>query len=629
MKNKWKQLLEKAEELLELGGTVKQVAFLLASGVALAFSVFGLVPVGFDWAWVAVALCGLPIVTEAFIGLVARFDIRAGLLVSISLVASLAIGQVFAAGEVAFIMQLGELLEHLTVKKARSGIEHLVSLTPLSTRVIKNGKEHSLPVEQVAVGDIIRVLPGETVPVDGVVVEGNTSINQSVITGESMPVDKTVGDSVLSGTVNQMGAFEMRAAKVGRDSSFQRIVELARAADPDKAKIVGVADRWATLVVVAALAAAVGVYALSGSLVRAVTVLVVFCPCALVLATPTAVMAAIGNVAKRGFLVKSGDALERLSAVRTVAFDKTGTLTYGLPSVSLVCSLKEGLGEDGLLGLAASAERLSEHPLGKSVVKEAEKRGLSLSAAEGFVMNVGQGISATVDGKAVLAGNSRLMAAKSVEISRTAAEKAETLGTQGGTLLYVAVDGVLCGFILLADAVRAEAADTVKGLQRLGVGSVLLTGDNRATAAAVAERAGVSVVKSECLPEDKQRYVKALQAKGGVCMVGDGVNDALALKAASVGIAMGGVGSDIAVDAADIVLTDDNVKALPHLFALSRRMLVTVKLNIGFSMGLNFLAVGLAATGALSPVLGALVHNAGSVAVIVNSALLLRWKRKK
>ena len=314
-------LMEKLEDLLESGGIKKDITFLVISGSAIICSLLRFQPFSFDMAWIAIILCGLPIILEAVIGLVTAFDIKADVLVSLALIASVCIGEIFAAGEVAFIMQLGALLEELTVARARAGIEKLVHLTPQTARILTDGKECVVPAAQVKVGDLLRILPGEGIPVDGVIVSGQTSINQAVMTGESLPVDKTVGDEVSSGTVNQFGAFEMKATKVGEDSSIQRMIRLVQSADAGKAKIVGIADRWATWIVVIALSAAALTWLISGEIIRAVTILVVFCPCALVLATPTAIMAAIGNATKHGFLVREGDALERLAKVRVIAFD--------------------------------------------------------------------------------------------------------------------------------------------------------------------------------------------------------------------------------------------------------------------------------------------------------------------
>ena len=360
---------ERLERLLELGGVRKDVVLLVLGGAGVACSLAGLRPLPFDMAWIAIVLCGVPILLEAFIGLVTAFDIKADVLVSIALIASVAIGEDFAAGEVAFIMQLGALLEDLTVAKARAGIEKLVRLTPRTARRLTESGEETVPAEQVRVGDRLRVLPGETVPVDGVILSGQTSIDQAVMTGESLPVDKGPGDEVSSGTVNQFGSFDMEAVKVGEDSSIQRMIRLVRSADAGKAKIVGLADRWATWIVVIALSAAALTWLVTREIIRAVTILVVFCPCALVLATPTAIMAAIGNATRHGFLVREGDALERLAGVELVTFDKTGTLTFGAPEVQAAVPLARSVSREDLYAWTAGAERLSEHPLGKAVVR--------------------------------------------------------------------------------------------------------------------------------------------------------------------------------------------------------------------------------------------------------------------
>lgn len=621
------QVMEKLEHLLELGGIRKDIILLVISGAAVLCSLFGFQPFPFDMAWIAVILCGVPIILEAVIGLVTAFDIKADVLVSLALIASVCIGETFAAGEVAFIMQLGALLEELTVAKARAGIEKLVHLTPQTARVLRNGKEEIIPAEQVKVGDRIRVLPGESIPVDGVITSGQTSINQAVMTGESLPVDKTVGDSVSSGTVNQFGAFEMEAVKVGEDSSIQRMIRLVQSADAGKAKIVGIADRWATWIVVIALSAAALTWLITGQIIRAVTILVVFCPCALVLATPTAIMAAIGNATKHGFLVREGDALERLAKAKVIAFDKTGTLTYGTPEVVAVQSLSERFGRDELYQLAASAEQFSEHPLGKAIVSCCKKEGIALSDAKNFQMIPGRGVCAEIESKAILAGNAELLREHGIFMPEL--PEAEGYVQQGCTVIYLAADGQLAGFLALSDTLRTESADTITALTILGVQPVLLTGDHENAAKSIADKLHIREVRANCLPEDKLKAIAEYRNKDlPVCMIGDGVNDAPALKKADVGIAMGGVGSDIAVDAADIALVDDEVKELPHLIALSKRMMTTIKLNMTFSMTLNFIAIALAIIGTLNPVVGALVHNAGSVLVITNSAFLLKWRKK-
>lgn len=625
-----KAFMGKLEHLLEIGGTKKDITFLVVSGVALIFSLTGILDfLPFNIAWVSIILCGVPIILEAIVGLVTAFDIKADVLVSLALIASVCIGEDFAAGEVAFIMQIGALLEDLTVAKARAGIEKLVKLTPQTARVVSGGAESVIPASEVKIGDILRVLPGEGIAVDGVITSGQTSIDQAVMTGEPIPVDKTVGDEVSSGTLNRFGTFEMRATKVGEDSSIQRMISLVQSADAGKAKIVGMADRWATWIVVIALTAAALTWAVTGEIIRAVTILVVFCPCALVLATPTAIMAAIGNAAKHSFLVREGDALERLSKVLKITFDKTGTLTYGTPKVVAAKSLSDNYTEQDIYSLAAAAEQFSEHPLGKAIVNcYKQHTDTPISNATDFEMQLGRGVCAVVDGKRILAGNIDMISENKI-VCKTNPEIQGFLNS-GSTVTYIATENEVVGYLILSDTIRKESGAMLNALQSCGVQPVLLTGDNGNSANSIAKQLNINEVYANCLPEDKLKLIEKYQGdEQPVCMIGDGINDAPALKKAAVGIAMGGIGSDIAVDAADIVLVDDEVKELPHLISLSKRMMTAIKINLSFSMGLNFLAIVLAMTGILNPVVGALVHNAGSVLVIVNSALLLKWRKRK
>ncbi len=608
----------------------RTIILLIISLLSVVVSLFDIGNLPVNAAWAAILLCGIPIIKGAIVGLVTEFDIKADVLVSIALLASVIIGEIFAAGEVAFIMAVGAYLEERTVAKARAGIEKLVHLTPASARVIRNREEIIIPAEQVKVGDVLRVLAGETIAVDGIITYGQTSVNQAVMTGESLPVDKSAGDEVSSGTVNQFGTFDMKATKVGQDSSLQRMIRLVQSADASKAKIVGIADRWATWIVVIALVSAAATWFITGEIIRAVTILVVFCPCALVLATPTAIMAGIGNATRFGILIREGEALERLSEVKRVAFDKTGTLTYGKPDVVAVESFDPGLSGEDLLSLTASAELRSEHPLGKAIVahyKAASKK--ALPEPNDFQMLAGRGVSATINGHAILAGNAEMLCGSSVPLTQGIADKADAYRSDGCTVIYISVDGRAAGFIALSDTLRPEAVDMIKSIEKIGVKSVLLTGDNCHAASHMAKIAGIRDVHNQCLPENKMDVIQRYQSHGDlVCMVGDGVNDAPALKKAHVGIAMGGIGSDIAVDAADIALVGDEIKGIPHLLALSKKTMHTIKLNMALSMVLNFAAILLAMTGILNPVLGALVHNVGSVAVIINSSLLLKWRER-
>lgn len=620
------------EAIIEWGGTKKSIISLFFSGIALFISIFNPTLLPFDTAWIAIALCGIPIILQAIIGLVTAFDIKADVLVSLALMASVIIGETFAAGEVAFIMQIGALLENLTVAKARAEIEKLVHMTPHTARKIVNGNEQMIPAEQVQAGDLLRVLPGEMIPADGIIQTGITSINQAVMTGESLPADKRPGDDVFSGTVNQFGSFDMAASKAGENSSIQRMIRLVQSADAGKAKIVSQADRWATWIVVIALISAVLTWLLTSQIIRAVTILVVFCPCALVLATPAAIMAAIGNATKHGFLVSEGDALEKLAGVTRITFDKTGTLTHGTPQVVAVQSFSPDNAAADIYALAACAESRSEHPLGKAVLQcyRAEYPARAILPVEQFQMLPGRGASASINGNTVLAGNAELLQEHRIFLPEQGVQAAQPYMDDGCTIIYIAADRQALGFLALSDTLRQEAGSMIEQIKKAGVTPVLLTGDHANAAKYIADVLGIDEVYANCLPEDKLNRIDHYQQnRQPVCMIGDGINDAPALKKARVGIAMGGIGSDIAIDAADIVLVNDDIKALPHLLHLSKQMMLTIQYNLTFSMALNFIAIILAMTGLLNPVVGALVHNAGSVAVIINSAFLLRWKKNQ
>ncbi len=609
----------------------RTILFLCLSAISLTISLFDLVSLPVNAAWAAIMLCGIPIVRGAIAGLITELDIKADVLVSIALIASVMIGEIFAAGEVAFIMTIGAFLEERTVAKARAGIEKLVHLTPTTARVILTGEEITIPAERVKVNDTIRVLAGETIPVDGIIIKGQTSVDQSIMTGESLPVDKREGDEVKSGTVNQFGAFDMQAQKVGEDSSLQRMIHLVESADAGKARIVGIADRWATWIVIIAIAAAAITWFVTGEIIRSVTILVVFCPCAMVLATPTAIMAGIGNATKYGILISQGDALERLANVTRIAFDKTGTLTYGKPSVAKVQSCSAVMTDEQLFQLAATSELRSEHPLGKAIVASYKETYKKLPAdPDSFQLLPGRGVSILVDGLPFFSGNETLVRDKGLTVPGRLLESADNLKSEGSTIIYVMDQENVFGLIALSDTIRPDAAQVVKGIAATGVTSVLLTGDSPQAANHMAKIAGISDIQSDCLPEDKLNAIRRYQESGElVCMVGDGINDAPALKASQVGIAMGSIGSDIAIEAADIALVGDDIREIPHLLMLSKRTMHTININLAASMILNFAAITLAITGILSPVAGALVHNVGSVAVIINSSLLLKWREKQ
>ena len=582
-------------------------------------------PAGKYLAWVCVVICGFPLLYLAGFRIAHNrgiSKISSALLISMAMIAAVLIGDLFAAGEVAFIMEIGALLEDMTTARARKGLKKLIALSPETGRVLRSGKEVIIPAAEIQKGDLLRILPGEIIPVDGVIRAGETSVDQSAMTGESMPVDKVVGDEVFSGTINRFGSMDMEAVKVGQDSSLQKLIRLVEEADKKQAPAQRIADRWASWLVPIALLIAVFAFVITGDIVRAVTVLVVFCPCALVLATPTAIIAAIGQAAKQGVIIKSGEALEKMGKVDTVAFDKTGTLTYGRLEVSDIISVST-IHETELLGIAAAAESRSEHPLGKAITEKAKREGVKTDPATGFQMAAGKGIRAVIGGKTYDLGNEKYLLEKGAVLPPEVSAQLDRLREEGKASVIVAADGCVIGMIALSDTLRPEAAGAIKRLNGMGAASVLLTGDNRRAAAYFAAEAGISEVRADLLPEHKVEILTEWKQNGKtVCMIGDGINDAPALKTADVGVAMGAMGSDIAVEAAEVALMTDGLDKVPYLKWLASATVKTIKGAITLSMGINLIAVTLSVLGILTPTTGALVHNAGSCFVVLLAALL-------
>lgn len=580
----------------------------------------------FNLAWVTVIISGIPILYLAVWRVIYNpgiSKISSALLISIAMIAAIALGDLFAAGEVAWIMAIGEILEEKTTDRAKKGLKKLISLAPTQGRRIVGGKEELIPAEKISEGDILRILPGETIPVDGIIISGETSVDQSILTGESLPVDKAVGDSVFCGTINRFGSIDIRATKVGEDSSLQKLIRMVQEAEDKKAPMARIADVAASWLVPVALLIAVIAGIVTNDIVRAVTVLVVFCPCALVLATPTAIMAAIGQATKHGVIIKSGEALEKMGKVNTIAFDKTGTLTYGRLEVSDVISFDASIDENALLSMAASAEAKSEHPLGKAIVACAKTRNVPIMESDVFKMAAGKGIYAKIENRKLFCGNEAYLNENGVVLSEEIKQTIEALRSQGKASI-LAAEGTNCiGVLAMSDVLRPEAKAMVDRLHSMNTDIVLLTGDNQKTADYFARQVGIRQVRAQLLPEEKVSNITAIQNEGkDVCMIGDGVNDAPALKTANVGIAMGGLGSDIAVEAADVVLMSDDISKLPYLKRLSDATVKTVKFSIGLSMCINLLAVTLSVMGVLNPTTGALVHNAGSCFVVLIATLL-------
>ena len=596
-------------------------------------------------AWIPIVMCGIPLFYSAFYHLF-KGKIKSALLITVAMIACVVLeilcwagvvggdghshNNLLAAGEIAFLMMIGEFIENVTVGKTRKGIEKLYSLAPDVAQIdLGGGTFVEFPVSFVKVGDIVRVLPHQKVPVDGIIEVGSTAVNQSAITGESLPIDKNVGDMVYAGTFNEHSAIDIRVTKPNDQTVVSKMIELVKHAEENKAPIARIADKWASRIVPMAISLSVVVFLLSklvfsdatwlDSLVRGVTILVVFCPCSLALATPTAISAGIGKAGANGILIKSGQALEALSTVNTVVFDKTGTLTKGEISVD---EIETDIDQQQFLTFLGSAESNSEHPLATPLVNYCKEK-VQLKKVEKSRSLVGVGISAKVDGKEVVV-------AKYAHFqSEKFAQSVEKWNGQGKTVVGVSVDGVLVGVVALSDTIRDGSKGAVESLHKLGVNTVMLTGDAKDSALSIANKCGISQTQWGLLPEDKVNNVKDLAQQNKVLMVGDGVNDAPALASANCSLAMGKIGSDAALEVADMVLFNDKIEKIPFLVKLSRKVLSTIKRNIVISMSINLISVVLSFFGWLNPVFGAIVHNCSSVFVVLSSALLLLEKDKK
>ena len=614
---------ERIESLME---RLESWPCVMVSGVCLGISLYGwlaAVPSAELAAYGSVAISGLPLVYSALSRLFSSGRITSALLISISMAACIAIGEFFAAGEVAFIMALGEKLEDATVAKARKGLSKLVSLLPRKARRVTAAGTEEIEAESVRSGDRLRVLPGEIIPADGEVTDGVSSVNQATITGESLPQEKKAGDKVFAGTINGEGCLDILATRTAQETTLQQMIRLVQEADSRKAPLQRTVDTWAAWLVPLALLLAAATLVCTGSVERAVTVLVVFCPCALALATPTSVVAAIGQATRHGVLIKSGEALERMARVSCFALDKTGTLTCGCLTVSDIVPLAEGWDAPRLLTVAAAVESRSEHPLAKAICLHAQKADMTQDAlpeVSAFRVIAGVGAEGTVAGHRVFCGR--------VETADAEAEAAvKTLRQSGKATLAVKQDERVVGLLALTDELRPTARDMARRLREQGCHLMLLTGDHALAARPMAEQVGIEEVHASLLPAEKLALIAEREAAGTpVCMLGDGINDAPALKQAYIGIAMGGIGSEMAREAADIALMQHDLCCVPYIKRLANATLRTIRFNLTLSLLLNAVAITLSVLGLLGPVSGALVHNAGSVLVVLNAAMLYERK---
>ena len=601
-------------------------AVLLLAGFIVSIS--GAPDIG-RWLYLGSAVIGgIPLFLLASKAVFIRHDITAGFMASVAMIAAIIIGEYSAAALVVFMFAIGDWLESLTVARADNALKDLAKMVPATVVVVRAGREIILPIEQVVTGDIVLVRSGERIGVDGVMQSGSGSVNQSAITGESMPIDKKTGDDVFAGTLNEVGAFEIKVTRIGAETTLGQIVKLVRDAQQSQAPVQRIANKYARFLVPITFGIAVVVYMLTGDITRSITVLVVVCPCALVLATPTAVVAAIGNAAKRGMLVKSGAVIEQVGKVDVVAFDKTGTLTHGQPIVQQIIPL-DGYKADQILSFAASIERGSEHPIGRSIVQASLERQIEPVNVEDFAVLPGYGVTGHVDRHQIVIGNRALLSERNIVWTDEVDQQVQQLERQGQTVIPLAVDGVLKGLITLADTPRIEAKKAIAELKRIGIKEVIMiTGDNPRTAERIAKELGIDRVYAEVLPQNKLQIIRDLQAQGKkVAFVGDGVNDAPALAAAEVGIAMGLAGTDVALETADIGLMADEIERIPQIIELSRQALGVIRQNVIFSMSMNVLAVVLGGFGIIGPVVGALMHETSALPVLANSARLINYRK--
>ncbi|MDR0840098.1 MAG: heavy metal translocating P-type ATPase [Christensenellaceae bacterium] len=543
-----------------------------------------------------------------------------------------------SAGVIITLILLGKSLEAVSKGKTSQAIKKLMGLAPKTAILWQDDQEKEIPIDEVEIGDILIVKPGAKIPVDGTVVAGHTAIDESMLTGESMPVDKKAGDSVYAASLNTTGTVQFRADKIGSDTALAQIIKLVEDAQGSKAPIAQLADvvsgYFVPIVCAIALAAGVGWYIatrdLEFSLTIFISVLVIACPCALGLATPTAIMVGTGKGAENGILIKGGEALETAHKIDTIVLDKTGTITEGKPAVTDVLPMV-GLSADALLRITASAEKGSEHPLGAAIAAGAQSKGLALFAAADFNSLTGRGIQATIEGQAVLAGNRKLMEERGIPLGEME-EAADHLAAEGKTPMYVAIDGGLAGIVAVADVMKPSSRAAVARLQEMGIEVAMITGDNQKTAAAIAKQAGISRVLAEVLPQDKSNEVKKLQQEGRkVAMVGDGINDAPALAQADIGIAIGS-GTDVAIESADIVLMHSDLMDVPTAIRLSKRTIRNIKQNLFWAFGYNTIGIPIAAGllhlfggPLLSPMIAAAAMSLSSVSVLTNALRLKRF----
>lgn len=617
-------LKEKIDKLSTLPYVVISGIFLLLSFILM----LGKIKLAFNPVWVTIFISGIPMFYYALRNITVNKKITVAVLISIAIISSIFIGEYFAAGEIAFIMALGELLEDYTIKRTNKGINRLISILPQKARIVRDNSEYSVNLEDVKIHDIVRIKEGETIPFDGTIIKGSTQIDESTINGESLPKDKLEGDIVYSGTTNGLYVIDIKVDKLTKDSLLQKMIDLVQEAEKNKAPIARIIDKWASYLVPIALLLAISAYFITNDIIRAVTILVVFCPCALALATPTSIAAAIGLGAKNGIIIKSGTALEQMGKINVAAFDKTKTLTFGRLGVSDIILFDNDINNNDFLKYVASIEKLSNHPIGLSVYNYALNKNVNVyNDVENFESILGRGIKAKINGDWVLCGNVEFMNENNININQNIKDEVTKNTDDGKIVIICAINSFVKGIIVLNDIVKPQAANVINYLKNNDTDVVLLTGDSKKTSDYFAKMLNIDNVYANLLPNNKVDIIKKYQKENKtVLMTGDGINDAASLKTANVSISFADLGSDIAVDAANIILLNDNLENIIYLKKLSLLTVSTIKFNITLSMIINFIAIFLSIYGILTPVTGALWHNASSLLVVLNASMLYNKK---
>jgi len=585
------------------------------------------------WIYLALTACvlsGYPIVRNSIISTITNKRLNAEVLVTCALFASIWVGEYVAGAIVVLMMNVGELLEDITIAKTGEAVRSLMDLEADTARVIRNGREMEIDIDDVVIGDIVLVKPGEKIPIDGIVKDGSGEVNQAPITGESLLIAKESGDEVYGGTLNQIGVLKIEVTRSVEDTTISKIIELVHKAQSEKPPIERIADQFAAWFTPVMLILAGFVWIFTGEVLRAVTVLVVACPCALVIATPTAVVAGIGNAARRGILIKGGAVLEVIGNLTAFVFDKTGTLTYGEPAVLDIKGFSDTDYKE-VLRLAGTAERHSEHPLASAILKRCEEEEAWPFNPDETQVTVGRGIVALKDNKEIMVGNERFFEEKGISLSADARDFLHEMSSSGATGVLVGHERNIIGGIAIADIMKEDVKEIIADIKKMGINkAIMLTGDNKKVARSISEGAGLDETVADLLPEGKLEHIKKMKAAGEkVAMVGDGINDAPSLVEADVGIAMGVIGTDAAIEAADIALTSDDLSKVSEAIALSRKTVQVIKQSLIISVVINGVALVLASTGDIGPIVGAIIHNIGSIVVVGNSSRLIGYRFKK